>query len=191
MEKNKEYKKYPFPENLLVYARLQHCLPLTEDRKKALEYVLSQMPPKREQVVRLYFSENMTQVQIGKTFGVSGNRAGYLLREAARILRRQENRDCIELGYAAYLAKLQEKEIEAAKHRAYLINHPEAIRIRDAEFIGTAERAFLDAGLRTVGEVAQLIVQQNYYRCFQGYGPAADRKVRKRLEELGVKLQEE
>lgn len=188
MEKNKEYKKYPFPENLLVYARLQHCLPLTEDRKKALEYVLSQMQPRREQVVRLYFSENMTQVQIGKTFGVSGNRAGYLLREAARILRRKENRECIDMGYSAYMAKLQEKETEAVKQKAFLINHPEALLIRDAGFAGAAERAFTDAGLRTVGEVVQLIEQENYYRCFRSYGPAADRKVRKRLEELGVKL---
>lgn len=188
MEETKEYKKYPYPENLLVYAKLEDCLPLTEERKKGLKYVLSKMPPRRAEAIRLYFQENMTQVQIGKAFGVSRNRAGYLLREAARILRRQENRECIDMGYAAYMAKLQEKETEAAKQKSFLINHPEAIRIRDAGFAGAAERAFTDAGLRTVGEVVQLIEQENYYRCFRSYGPAADRKVRKRLEELGVKL---
>lgn len=188
MEKSKEYKKYPYPENLLVYAKLEDCLPLTEERRKSLECVLSKMPPRRAEAIQLYFQENMTQVQIGKAFGVSGNRVGYLLHESARILRRQENKECINLGYSAYMAKLQKKEAEAAQQKAFLINHPEAIRIRDAGFIGTAERAFLDAGLRTVSEVVQLIEQENYYRGFRSYGPAADRKVRKRLEELGVKL---
>lgn len=180
--------RYPYPDNFIRYAGLQDCLPLTEERKKSLEYVLSKIPARRAEAIRLYFQENMTQVQVGRLLGVNGSRAGYLLREAARILRRQENRECINLGYSAYMAKLQKKEAEAAQQKAFLINHPEAIRIRDAGFIGTAERAFLDAGLRTVGEVVQLIEQENYYRCFRSYGPAADRKVRKRLAELGLKL---
>lgn len=188
MSEKTEYKMYPYPENFIRYAGLKDCLPLTEERKKGLEYVLSKMPPRRAEAIRLYFQENMTQVQVGRLLSVNGSRVGYLLHESARILRRQENRECICKGYSAYMAKLQEKETEAAQQKEYIMNHPEAIRIKDAGFTGAAERAFTDAGLRTVGEVAQLIEQENYYRCFRSYGPAADQKVRKRLEELGVKL---
>ena len=185
-EETVQYKKYAYPENVLVYARLEDCLPLTEEKRKALEYVLSKMPPRREDVVRLYFQENMTQTQIGKAFGVSGNRVGYLLHEAARILRQQENRECINLGYSAYMEKLQEKEIEDGKRKEYIRNHPEAIRIRDAGFTAAAERAFINTGLRTVGEVAQLLQQENYFFRFRSYGSATDRKVKERLRELGV-----
>lgn len=188
MEKNKEYKKYPFPENLLVYARLEEYLPLTEERKKALDYVLSKMPPRREEIVRLYFAENMTQEKIGTQFGIKGSRVGYLLHEAARILRRKENRDCIDQGYSSYMALLRERETEDVKQKEYLVSHPEAIRIKDAGFTGAAERAFLAEGLKTVEEVIELLQKENYYRTFRSFGPATDRRVRERIAELGIKI---
>lgn len=183
-----EYKMHPYPDNLLLFAGLEDCLPLTAEREKGLEYVLSKMPPRRAEAVRLFFRENKTQVEAGKVLGVSGSRVGYLLHEAARILRRQENRECIFKGYSSYMAMLQEKENEAENWKEYLKTHPEAIRIQDAGFTRAAERAFLSAGLQTVGDVVHLIGQENYYRCFWSYGPAADQKVRKRLAELGIML---
>lgn len=182
------YKMHPYPENFLLFAGLEDCLPLTEEREKGLEYVLSKMPPRRAEAVHLFFRENMTQVEVGRVLGVSGSRAGYLLREAARILRRQENRECIFKGYSSYMAILQEREKEAANWKEYLNTHPEEIRIQDAGFTRAAERAFLDAGLQTVGDVVHLIGQENYYRCFWNYGSAADQKVRKRLAALGIML---
>lgn len=188
MKNNNLYKLYPYPENLLVYAHLDELLPLSEDQKKGLEYVISRMSQKRSKVLKLYFENHMTQAEVGKMLGVKGSRAGFIIREATSILRREENRRCIRDGYSIYMLSLHEKREKLEQRKEYFKVHPEELRICGAGFIKTAERAFIkNAGLQNVSDVVEILQNNNYYKKFQGYGPVTDQRVRKRLEELGVK----
>ena len=182
------YKSYPYPDNLLVYAHLDELLPLSEDQKKGLEYVISRMSQKRAKVLKLYFENNMTQEEVGKMFGVRVSRAGFIIRDATSLLRREENRSCIRDGYSTYMLSLHERKEKIEQRQEYLKNHPEELSIYEAGFVKTAERAFIEkAGLQNVSDVVELLQNKNYYKEFQGYGPVTDQRVRKRLEELGVK----
>lgn len=188
MGKNNLYKSYPYPENLLIYAHLGELLPLSEDQKKGLEYVISRMPQRCAKVLEMYFLNHMTQVEVGKILGVKGSRAGFIIREAASILRREENKMCIRDGYSIYMLSLHEKREKLLQRHEYLKIHPEELRINEAGFVKTAERNFVEiAGLKTVSDVVELLQNKNYFREFKGYGPVTDQRVRKRLEELGVK----
>ena len=129
----------------------------------------------------------MTETQVGKILGVSGSRTGFLIRQAARFLRKEENRRWIEEGYTVYGEILLRKQKKEAERKEYMRDNPEKIKIKEAGFVGRAERAFIGAGLKTVGDVVELIQQNDYFRNLKSYGPATDLHVRERLKELGVK----
>ena len=187
MQRNHLFQSRPYPDNLLVYAHLDDCLPLTDEQETGLEFVLSKMPSKYRKVVKLYFEEHMTEAQVGSVLGVSGSRIGYLIRQAARFLRKEENREWIEEGYTVYRKFLCKKQQKEQERQVYMKSNPKEIRIQEAGFVGRAERAFIGAGLKTVGDVVELIQQNDYFRRLKSYGPATDLRVRERLKELGVK----
>lgn len=113
---------------------------LEPDQEAALSYVLSQMTDRERNLLQLYYRENMTLEQCGKTVGVTRERCRQIIAKAVRKLRHPTRLNLILYGLEGYEHLRANK-----KRRAILEMEDEELDALEQELI--ARRQFLESAL--------------------------------------------
>lgn len=179
-------KDVSYPENLIIYSKIHCDIPLSEEMRSSVNYVISKLRCNQQTAIRIYFEEGMTMQEVGNVMGISGSRAATLIRESARFLRKPENQQCIKMGYSAYMKYLKECCKAKVDRTEYLRLHPREILIDESKLTSMVKANFKKAGLKTLGDIAEYIKEDGYYRNIKGYGLQTHKRVEEYLQENSV-----
>ena len=86
-----------WPENLLKEIG-DVPLTLNEDQMAGLQYAISTLQKREQNVIRQYFEKSLTHKEIGDTAGVSTTRIGQIKMKALRKMRHHTRSDLIRYG---------------------------------------------------------------------------------------------
>ncbi len=124
--------KEPYPQNLFLTLATDKWFNIelqtdniTEDMIDGLEYAISTLPPRDQEVIRMRYVEKMTYVAIGKSFDVSGERIRTLEHRSIVKLHRPPLLGYIKYGKQGYeerCAKVKEEKDRAYKEDKYQLS---------------------------------------------------------------------
>jgi competence ComEA-like helix-hairpin-helix protein len=128
--RRKAFFTLPYPMNLLltinedVFAERPIAVEdISQDTFDGLFYVLKMLSDREQEMVRLRFEEGLTLTKIGEAFGVSLERARYIIHDAMRKIRRPAMFAYLKYGLQGNTARLQQMaEKKRNKREGELIN---------------------------------------------------------------------
>ena len=123
------------------------------DCEKTIAYLLSSMPLKWFECIKLRYQKNYTFEKIGEIVGVTKTRADQIIKKTILELKKPENLKCIELGieqYQEYLkAEQYQKNIEKANRNLY------EIPIDELELSGRAYNSLMRNDISSIGKLSE------------------------------------
>lgn len=114
------YKEGEYPHNLLAaikeYTDLELPTELTPDMLDGIQYVLSILPERYQEVIYQRYQQKKPRTEIAKQFSVSAKAIKHIEDMALRVLQRPQNLNCIKYGLEEYRQILKERQ-EALDHK--------------------------------------------------------------------------
>ena len=164
IENLKLIKQFPSVDNYLVESLYpQNILNDIFDRyvtvdsfpncENTLACLLTDMPEKWVNCIKLRYQKNYTFEKIGEIVGVTRSRVDQLIQKAILELKKPESIKCIELGVEKYQNYLKEeqhrKNIEKANRTLY------EIPIEELELSGRAYNALMRNDISSIGKLSE------------------------------------
>ncbi len=148
------YKEGEYPHNLLAaikeYTDLELPSELTPDMLDGIQYVLSLLPEKSQEVIYQRYQEKKPRTEIAKQFSVSAKSIKHIEDTALRALQRPQNLNCIKYGLEGYRQILK-------KRQEALDNTPVTkFSIGRLGLTTLAYNRLIAAGCKLIGDVAAL-----------------------------------
>lgn len=121
-------KKYPYPINLFEAIKDRRDkieLPeeVTPDIERGIMLALSHLDERAADMIMLRYKDNLSLVEIGEKYSLTGNRARQIISRAVRELAKKPMLQMIQLGHKGYVEfivnRLAEIKTEVIAHDAY------------------------------------------------------------------------
>lgn len=187
-EKLRAAFKEPYPRNLfltLAKDKVLHVeIPtdnITEDMIAGLEYAISTLPPRDQEVVHMRYAEKMTYVAIGKRFDVTGERIRTLEHRSIVKLHRPPLIGYIKYGKQAYeerCAKAKDEKDLAYKEDKYQLT------IHELDLSVRAHNRLIAEGYDIVKDFAHLTEDEIIK--IKNFGKKSIVEVALKLESIGI-----
>lgn len=187
-EKLRKAFKEPYPRNLILTLAENRLFDIeidinniTEDMIEGLEYAISTLPPRDQEVIRMRYAEKMTFVAIGQRFDVTGERIRTVEHRAIIRLLRPPLLGYIKYGkqgFVDHCAKIKEQKAQAYKEDKYQLT------IQQLDLSVRAHNRLIAAGYDTVKDFFDLSEDEIIkIKCF---GKKSIIEVALKLESLGI-----
>ena len=147
--------QYPYPENLIsvICPELQS---VTADQLDGFSYAFSQILPREQMVLRLYYEEHKLQREIAKLIDVSDSRVHQLLQNGYRKLRNARLVGYIRYGLAGFEEEKKRRAKELSMSGENLIAVLDAVLITELPLSNRLARALKWNGITTLGDIERL-----------------------------------
>ena len=201
--------KEDYPQNLLLSLKITTAneieLPqeLTSDIRAGIEYTLSTLDEREQEVVRLRFIDRKTYDEIGKVFYISNGRVRKIEMKAFRKLREPRSWNYIYYGVDGNLKRRCTQEYQKGYNLGFSDGYKKAesdqnkkdniscctedIKDLPLEALNLSKRSLscmIRVGYKTVGDILK-IDESDIYR-IRNFGRISADEVARKLKEIGI-----
>ena len=114
-----EYLSECYPLNLLLSIHPEQPDIITSDIRIGLEYILTTLSDREQEILRLRFRERRTRSDIAEEFCITQERVRQIEAKALRKLRHPNRYQFVRLGMMGYIRHIREKENKLGYKKGY------------------------------------------------------------------------
>lgn len=114
-----EYLSKGYPLNLLLSIYPEQPDIITSDIRIGLEYILTTLSDREQEIIRLRFREQRTRPDIAEEFCITQERVRQIEAKALRKLRHPNRYQFVRLGMMGYIRHIREKENKLGYTKGY------------------------------------------------------------------------